>query len=84
MIEKSNIAGFGDLKEGANVVDYSVRKAWESYFHLDFDYTYKPSSRTYIPGLSRVRAIKEKVFGVYLSRASKSIPYQSFCVPKSD
>ncbi|GAQ89541.1 hypothetical protein KFL_005340060 [Klebsormidium nitens] len=53
VIEKSSIAGFGDLKEGANVVDYSVRKAWESFFHLDFDYSYKPSSRTYIPGLSR-------------------------------
>jgi hypothetical protein len=59
VIEKSSVAGFGDLKGGANIVDYAVRKAWESYFHLDFGYTYKPSSRTYIPGLSRVRIIRK-------------------------
>jgi hypothetical protein len=58
VIEKSSVAEFGDLKGGANVVDYSVRKAWESYSHLDFDYTYKPS-RTYIPGLSRVSSIRK-------------------------
>ena len=56
MIEKSTVAGFGDLKEGANVVDYTIRKAWEAYFYLDFDYPNKPDCRKYIPGLSRVRS----------------------------
>lgn len=37
------------------MVDYSIRKAWEAFFHLDFDYSYVPDIRTYVPGLSVVR-----------------------------
>lgn len=55
VIDHSSVAAFGDLKEGATVVDHSVRKAWEAFFHLDFDYSWLPEIRRYVPGLSQVR-----------------------------
>jgi hypothetical protein len=55
VIDHSSVVAFGDLKEGATVVDYSVRKAWEAFFHLDFDYSWLPEIRRYVPGLSQVR-----------------------------
>lgn len=53
MIAHCSVAGFGDLKEGATVVDASVRRAWESFFDLDFDYSWQRSDfpQDYVVGL---------------------------------